>query len=246
MSGGLEAVVLAGGFGTRLRAVVADVPKPMAPVAGRPFLSWVLAQLASQGVGRVVLSVGYLHEVIVDFFGEAFEGMAIDYAIEPQPLGTGGAVAQALSRCRGEHALVLNGDTYIDLDIASLEQAWQRERRCLVVGRQVADTARYGRIGHDGDGRVRSFAEKGGSGPGVINAGVYLLPVDLLRGRPLSVPYALEQQVLVPLAEQGRLALHVAPGGRFIDIGVPEDYAAAQAMDWTRAGDAARTARADG
>ena len=92
----LEAIVLAGGFGTRLRAVVADVPKPMAPVAGRPFLEHVLRGLAAQGVPRVVLSVGYLHEQIVAHFGPHFEGMAVDYEIESSPLGTGGAIAAAL------------------------------------------------------------------------------------------------------------------------------------------------------
>ena len=115
-----EAVILAGGYGTRLRQVVADVPKPMAPIAGRPFLEIQLEFLARQGVGHAVLAVGYLGHVIVGHFGDRFAGIELSYAVEDSPLGTGGAIQKALRLCRGDRAVVLNGDTYLDGDLAAM------------------------------------------------------------------------------------------------------------------------------
>ncbi len=228
----LEAIVLAGGFGTRLRAVVSDVPKPMAPVAGRPFLEHVLRGLAAQGVPRAVLSVGYLHEQIVAHFGQRFEGMAVDYEIEASPLGTGGAIAAALGRCSGEAVLVLNGDTWLDLDLAALLALWAASREPVIVAREVPDVARYGALEVEGGatgGRVLRFAEKGRQGPGLINAGVYVLPRDLFGGQPPAPPFAIEADVLAPLVQRATVRAFVCDG-EFIDIGIPEDYARAQQM----------------
>lgn len=228
----LEAIVLAGGFGTRLRAVVADVPKPMAPVAGRPFLEHVLRGLARQGVPRAVLGVGYLHEQIVAHFGLRFEGMALDYEIEHTPLGTGGAIAAALERIEGEAALVCNGDTWLALELPALMALWRQHRQPVIVAREVPDVARYGALDveHAGTGgRVLGFAEKGRSGPGLINAGVYVLPRTLFADGTPPVPFAIEADVLASLVKRAPVHAFVSDG-EFIDIGIPEDYARAQGM----------------
>src|SRR3569623_443740 len=135
----MEAIVLAGGFGTRLRAVVSDVPKPMAPVAGRPLLEILLSRLAQQGFTHVVLSLGYMAETIVKHFGERFHGMRITHVVEDQPLGTGGAVRLALDQCKHSHVYVFNGDTFLDLEIAKVETLWQQHREPVIIAREVAD-----------------------------------------------------------------------------------------------------------
>jgi D-glycero-alpha-D-manno-heptose 1-phosphate guanylyltransferase len=222
----MEAVVLAGGFGTRLRAVVADVPKPMAPVAGRPFLEILLGSLARQGLRRVVLSLGYKAELIEGHFGSRFGPLDLVYEIESQPLGTGGALRRALARCHGEAALVVNGDTYLDLDIAAVRAAWDRQRQALIVGLEVPDTRRYGRLRLE-QGQVRGFEEKGSTGPGVINTGHYLLPTRLFERCVLADPFSFETDFLAPEVDHLHFAVFMTQGS-FIDIGVPEDYERAQ------------------
>jgi len=223
-----EALVLAGGFGTRLRTVVADLPKPMAPVAGRPFLEFVLGGLARHGVPRAVLSVGYLSDIIIGHFGHVFQGMALDYAVEATPLGTGGAVAEGLRHCAGPAVLVLNGDTWLDLELHALVGHWQREQAPVIVAREVDDVARYGSLQVE-DGRVVRFVEKGPAGPGLINAGVYLLPRDLFAAGAPAAPFSLEADVLAPCVRSRRVDAFITRG-EFIDIGIPDDYHRAQRM----------------
>jgi D-glycero-alpha-D-manno-heptose 1-phosphate guanylyltransferase len=227
----LEALILAGGFGTRLRAIVSDVPKPMAPVQGRPFLAILLQSLAEKGVRRAILSVGFMHDKILAHFGDRFGAMSLAYEVESEPLGTGGAIARSMHHASEDHILVLNGDTFLDLELAALEQAWHRERRPIIVGRMVPDTARFGRLQHDGSATVTAFAEKGLAGPGLINAGAYVLPTDFFAHRHLQPPFSIETDVLTELAARGGLALFETQG-QFIDIGVPEDYQRAQTLDW--------------
>lgn len=220
-----EAIVLAGGFGTRLRPVVSDVPKPMAPIAGRPFLEILLTHLARKGVHRVILSVGFMSEKIVGHFGNRFAGMDLDYAVEEHPLGTGGAVKAALGHCEGDHAFVFNGDTYLDLEVSRLDACWTARRCPLIVGREVADTSRYGRL-ITVEGRVVGFEEKGKAGPGLINAGCYVLPTDILMAVPAET-FSLESDFLSREIGRRRFELFVT-GGDFIDIGIPEDFQRAQ------------------
>lgn len=228
MSRTREAIVLAGGFGTRLRTVVADVPKPMAPVAGKPFLDILLRALARKGVARVVLSVGYLGACIRDHFGTAFAGMAIDYAVESRPLGTGGAARLALQRCSGDRVLLLNGDTYLDFDADQVEAVWSAQRMPVLVACAVPDAMRYGRLRIE-HGRLTGFLERGAPGPGTINGGCYLLPRTLLDGFAPEQAFSLETGFLAPAVARGEFALVVSDGA-FIDIGVPEDYLRAQHM----------------
>lgn len=222
----MEAIVLAGGAGTRLRQVVPDLPKSLAPVAGRPFLEYLLGALARKGFERVVLSLGYMAEKVVEHFGERFSGLDLIYEIEPAPLGTGGATRQAMQRCRADHVFVFNGDTFLDLEVADLEARWLAQRMPVVVACQAPDTSRYGRLTVAADHVIR-LAEKGASGPGLINAGCYVLPAGSLNEFEPGRPFSLETDVLAAWAEQGRLACFVSRG-RFIDIGTPEDYARAQ------------------
>ena len=224
----MEAIVLAGGFGTRLRQVVADVPKPMAPIAGRPFLEILLGSLARKGFARVVLSLGFMAEKITDHFGTRFAGIDIAYVVEDTPLGTGGAIRLAFEACTQDHVFVFNGDTYLDLEVRSLEQHWQASRYPIVVGRQVPDTTRYGRLVVNGD-RITSFAEKGISGPGLINAGCYVLTTDALARFPLNQPFSIETDYLVSEVKGATVEVFVTEG-ILIDIGIPEDYARAQIL----------------
>jgi D-glycero-alpha-D-manno-heptose 1-phosphate guanylyltransferase len=232
----MEAVVLAGGLGTRLRQVVPDLPKPMAPVAGRPFLEILLGALAAKGIDRVVLSVGHRAEAITGHFGSRWHGLEIDYAIEATPLGTGGAVRLALSRCRHDPVLVVNGDTFLDLEVDALMRRWRADGAPVLVARAVPDTARFGRLTVDGD-RLAGFAEKGVPGPGLINAGCYLVPRNLLAALPADRPFSLETDFLVPSGPGAGFSVFVSEG-LFIDIGVPEDFTRAQSLLAPHAGDA--------
>lgn len=222
----MEAIILAGGLGTRLKQVVPDLPKPMAPVAGRPFLEILLTSLARKGFRRAILSLGYMAEKVLSHFGERFAGLELIYEIEETPLGTGGALRQALSRCEAGHVFVFNGDTYLDLEAAEVEAHWQTHHTPIIVAREVPDTARYGRL-HIADGRVLGFVEKGANGPGLINAGCYVLPADILDGFVPGQPFSLEADFLSKVVNTRRFDLFVT-NGHFIDIGIAEDYARAQ------------------
>lgn len=222
----MEAIVLAGGFGTRLRSVVPDWPKPMAPVGGRPFLEILLNVLARKGFNRVILSLGHMADKIVSHFGSSYLDIELVYEIELTPLGTGGAVRQALALCRSDHAYVFNGDTYLDVEIEELESQWQISQKPIIVARSVADTARYGRLSCT-DGSVTEFAEKGCDGPGLINAGCYVLPASIFDGYQLGDAFSLEVDFLSHAVSSQRFEVFVTTG-QFIDIGVPEDFARAQ------------------
>ena len=222
----IEAIVLAGGLGTRLRHVVPDEPKVMAPVHGRPFLEIVLASLARKQCSRVVLSLGYKSERVVGHFGATFAGMPLAYEIERTPLGTGGALRRALSHCTSDHVFVLNGDTYLDLEVADIEEQWHRHRLPIIVAREVDDAARYGRLNVAAE-RVTSFVEKGVPGRGLINAGLYVLPSDIAREFPPMEVFSLEQDFLAKVVSRSVYRCFVSRG-YFIDIGIPEDYARAQ------------------
>ncbi|TNY25668.1 nucleotidyltransferase family protein [Fulvimonas soli] len=224
-----EAIILVGGLGTRLRAVVSDLPKPLAPVAGRPFLAWVLDHLAAQGMRHVVLAAGYLAERVIEGIGKEWRGMLLDYSIEVSPLGTGGAVRQACSMLGGGATHVLNGDTFLRYDLRALERAVQHAGADLGMAlARVDDVARYGAVLRDGE-RVVGFKEKGESGPGYINAGSYYLTPAAIQALPPEPAFSFESEVLAPLTLAGRVCGFDATSG-FIDIGVPEDYRRAQSL----------------
>lgn len=221
-----EAIVLAGGFGTRLRQVVVDVPKPMAPIGERPFLEILLSFLAQKDFDRVILSVGFMAEKISNHFGKKFAGMELVYVVEDQPLGTGGGVRLALEQATADHVFIFNGDTFLDLEVDKAEFQWFATNRPVIVARQVGDTCRYGRLLAE-NGVATGFTEKGIAGPGLINAGCYILGREQLNAFSPGTAFSLETDYLTPAVEQRQFDVFVTEG-LFIDIGIPEDFLRAQ------------------
>ncbi len=224
----MEAIVLAGGLGTRLRSVVSDVPKPMAPVAGKPFLELLLTNLVKHGFTRIIISSGYMSEKIIEYFGSAFMGAEIVHEVEAAPLGTGGAVRASLRHCNDDHVYILNGDTYVDLDFVQIDALWKSHKKSIIILRQVEDTSRYGRVEVANNQRIVRFSEKGLSGEGLINAGCYVMPTHSLDNFPEGA-FSLESSYFIPLVNEIEFLGHMT-SGVFIDIGIPEDYAKAQTM----------------
>ncbi|BCF98065.1 D-glycero-D-manno-heptose 1-phosphate guanosyltransferase [Paraburkholderia sp. PGU19] len=227
----IPAIVLAGGLGTRLRSVVPDLPKPMAEVAGKPFLWWVLRRLEQQGIGDVYLSVGYKREVIQAYFGAKFGALNVHYVVEHEPLGTGGAIAKAFDAIGGDEAFVLNGDTMTIVEFADLRSAAASDVDLAMAVAKLDDVARYGAVDFDATSmrRVTAFREKGQTGAGFINAGVYLVKRDALKRYPLPEKFSFEQDFLH--AYLADLHVSAVPAvSQLIDIGVPDDYALAQTL----------------
>jgi D-glycero-alpha-D-manno-heptose 1-phosphate guanylyltransferase len=223
----MQAVILAGGLGTRLRSVVSAVPKPLAPIGGRPFLAILLERLERQGIDEAVLAVGYKGGAIEAALGSRHGGVGLHYVHEDEPLGTGGALARALVRIERFPVLALNGDTLLELDLAAMLAAHRGAgARLTMAVRRTEDAGRYGRVIID-QGRVVGFAPGEAGRPGMINAGVYLFAENLFAGAGLPARFSFERDFLEPQASVLRpLAFEAA--GYFIDIGVPEDYARAE------------------
>ena len=225
----MEAIVLAGGLGTRLRSVVDDIPKPMALVQGRPFLALVLDQLVDAGFASVILAVGYRYEAIQAHFGDHYRGLPLRYSVEREPLGTGGAIRLASAQAGGEDIFVLNGDTYLELDFQTmLDTHGDSGAELTMAICRVADGARYGAL-RLRDDIVQGFLEKGQSGPGWINAGTYILAPALRARLRAAGAFSFEHDVLELEIESIRPRAFRC-FGRFIDIGVPDDYARAQML----------------
>ena len=225
-----EAVVLAGGLGTRLRSVVSDVPKAMAPIAGQPFLAYLLQFLAAQGIRRVVLAVGYRHETIRAWFGSRYHGLELVYSVENEPLGTGGGLRLALPLVEGGFAFVLNGDTFLRLNYAAMAATLEGHGALdLVVAlREVPDAGRYGAVVVE-NGRIQGFQVRGTEGPGLINAGSYLMAQDIFQRYPMPAKFSFESDFLE--ARCGELRpLAFQCDAPFIDIGIPEALAEAQTL----------------
>jgi D-glycero-alpha-D-manno-heptose 1-phosphate guanylyltransferase len=229
----MEAIILAGGLGTRLAQVVPDFPKPMAPVSGKPFLWYLLRSLSQQGFRKVHLSIGYKAETIQSFFGDRFEDVSLGYVVEATPLGTGGAIRLALESINDDGPVfVVNGDTFAEIDYRKMKQQHEESDAKLTVALMaVPDTTRYGAVVLEGD-RIVAFQEKGVAGPGLINSGAYLLSPSLfveLEQQFGAFPekFSFESEVMTKHLETLDIAGFVA-GGYFIDIGVPDDYERAQ------------------
>lgn len=218
----MDAIVLAGGLGTRLGHLTLETPKPMLEVGGRPFIAHLLSYLSRKGVKRAILSVGYLAETFRAHFGSFHSGLEILYSVESSPLGTGGGIRQALHIARGERVLVLNGDTFFDLDLALLLSEHLQQGNDLTLGaKQVPDAARYGTLAIE-SGRISGFLEKGREGPGVINCGVYLLEKRLAESFPPTEAFSFESDFLAKTAGKLKFGALVADG-YFIDMGIPEE-----------------------
>ena len=218
-----EAIVLAGGLGTRLRHIVPDLPKSMAPVNGKPFLWYVLAYLARQEISTVVVAAGYKHEQIVSGIGSRFMNMDVKYSIEDEPLGTGGAIVKALTDLNTEYCLVLNGDTLFNVDIKAFIEHFSVY--CPVISlalKPMENFDRYGNITIKGE-RIKSFNEKRFCSKGLVNGGVYLVNREwMLLNSPGSV-FSFEKDILEKRAGDELITGFISDT-YFIDIGVPEDY----------------------
>lgn len=221
-------IILAGGLGTRLRPVLADRPKVLAEVRGRPFLQLLLNQLAGAGIERVVLCTGYLGDHISALFGNSYANLDLAYSQESSPLGTAGALRLALPFLESEHALVMNGDSYCDVDLNDFWVShieYNADATLLLV--KVPDTRRYGRVRVGDEGQIIHFEEKNQEGgPGWINAGMYLVRKDLFHSIPSGGPVSIEHDVFPAWTGRG---LHAYQSrGRFLDIGTPRAYAEAE------------------
>jgi len=230
----MEAIVLAGGKGTRLQSVVADVPKCMAPVAGKPFLYYLLSTLETAGFSRVILALGYMHEAIEAWIDRYETSLTITPVVEDTPLGTGGAVKLALSKATQPSVFVFNGDSYLELDYQALFQ-FHIEKKALatIALKQMFRFERYGRVEIDDKEQIVRFGEKQYCDAGFINGGVYVINQKALEKFPDA--FSLEKDFFEPEAATGQLA-GFATGGYFIDIGIPEDYLRAQS-DFARRND---------
>ena len=219
----MEAVILAGGMGTRLKDVIHTMPKPMAPIAGRPFIEYLFRQLIRWNITDIVLSVSYMWESIQDYFKDGSRwGIRLRYSVEHEPLGTGGAIREAADFITGDPFLVMNGDSYFDLDFQAFQTFHLSRKASLSLALAALDhTGRYGRVTLDDSGRILSFEEKTAKGPGLVNSGIYLFCRNVLPCFPPG-NVSLEQAVLPRLVGQGLYAMPAE--AFFVDIGIPEDY----------------------
>jgi D-glycero-alpha-D-manno-heptose 1-phosphate guanylyltransferase len=218
------AVILVGGLGTRLRSVVSDRPKVLAEINSRPFLSYLLDQVAEAGLRHAVLCTGYRADQVQELLGDRWHDLTLTYSQETTPLGTGGALRLALPQLRSDTILALNGDSYCGADLAAFWDFHQhRQAAATLLLTQVPDTQRFGRVQVDEGDRIVHFEEKGDTtGPGWINAGLYLVSQGYLADIPADGPISLEKDIFPQWIDQG---LYGYPAeGKFIDIGTPETY----------------------
>jgi D-glycero-alpha-D-manno-heptose 1-phosphate guanylyltransferase len=226
----VTAAILAGGLGTRLRSAVADRPKVLAEVDGRPFLAYQLDQLADAGVRRVVICTGYLGAMVEHAFGSRYRNLSLCYSQEAEPLGTGGALRAALEKIPSDALLALNGDSlcHADLKRLAIVHFAQRAAGTLLLA-HVDDASRYGRVELDEQGSISAFAEKqSGAAAGWINAGIYLFERAMIESISPEHSVSLEREVLPAWIGRG-LCGHRGDGP-FLDIGTPESYQQARAF----------------
>jgi D-glycero-alpha-D-manno-heptose 1-phosphate guanylyltransferase len=220
----VEAIVLAGGLGTRLRSVVSDLPKPMAPIGDKPFLEYILRYLQKNGVTRAILSVGYKWETIKGYFGDNFDGIELIYSVEDEPLGTGGAIKKAISQVVSEKVYIINGDTFFDVDLKSL--TLKDSSKLMLSLKHMEKFDRYGCVESDENSLVTAFTEKGYREIGNINGGIYLASRDIFDGFNLESIFSFEEFMQHNFKDL-KISSTVFEN-YFIDIGIPEDYEKAQ------------------
>lgn len=218
-----EAIILAGGFGTRLRHILPDIPKSMAPVGDRPFLAYILEYLDNSGVGKVVIAAGYRHESIRSGFGSKYKNIKLLYSVEETPLGTGGAILKASSMIDSERCLVMNGDTYFNVDIGDFEKHHAAYDPGLSVAlKPMRNFERYGSVAVAG-GHITAFNEKRFCSEGYINGGVYILNKAWLAETGPGEVFSFERDVMEKRVAEDKITGYISDT-YFIDIGIPEDY----------------------
>lgn len=217
-----EAIILAGGLGTRLQKVVNDVPKPMADIDGKPFLRILLDNLAKQKFSRVVISVGYKKEHIINYFGDKYNGIAIKYCTEDSPLGTGGAIKHSAKQCLNNEVFILNGDTFIEFNAKNVAAKYQEMHLPIMIVKYVKNNSRYGKV-EVINNKVQKFINSQICDNNLINAGLYYFPKQYLLNIDTSFSNSFEKSCLLDLSQQKKIYAYVETGF-FIDIGVPQDY----------------------
>jgi D-glycero-alpha-D-manno-heptose 1-phosphate guanylyltransferase len=219
-----EAVILAGGMGTRLRSAVPDLPKCMAPVAGHPFLHHVIAYLQQQGIQRFIFSLGYMSEVVINYIKEKYPNLDAVFSVEAGPLGTGGAIKLACSKAITDDILVMNGDTLFSAAIPGLAALhFAKKAHCTLALKPMLNFDRYGVVMVNEDSRITNFSEKKFYEKGNINGGVYLLNVPDFLQEDLPLKFSFEKDYLEKMCADRRM-YGLPQDVYFIDIGIPEDF----------------------
>ena len=224
-----EAIILAGGMGTRLRDVVADKPKPMADINGRPFLEYLVKYLASYNINKIILSVGYKSEVIKNYFGEKFNNTTISYAVEKYPLGTGGGISLAMQKAQADDIFILNGDTFFNINLKNLARVHSEKNASLTIAlRKMGNASRYGFIAIDENNRIKAFLEKDKlMNEGYINGGVYIIKKSVLLNYNMPEKFSFEKDFLQQYFKSENF-FGLEFNDYFIDIGIPSSYKQAQ------------------
>lgn len=222
-----EAIVLAGGLGTRLQSVVKDIPKPMADINGEPFLKHLLDYLINNGIERAVLSVGFRYEAIKEYFGNNYKNLELHYAVEEEPLGTGGGIINALNYTRENLVYLINGDTFFNVNLQELFHFHNQSKADFTLAlKPMINFDRYGTVEMDND-RIIKFNEKQYKDKGLINGGIYILNKYLLETLPFAQKFSFEKDFLENYLNQFFINGCIVDN-YFIDIGIPEDYQRAQ------------------
>ncbi len=225
----LETLILIGGKGTRLKSIVSDKPKPMAEISGRPFLEWLILSLRKKNIQKLILAAGYKAEMIEEYFGNGANwGVEISYSYETEPMGTAGAVRNALSKLSGSNFIVLNGDSFCNFNLSALTKKHiNSSAQVTMVLIRVNDRKRFGLVEIDKDGVIIGFKEKvANAADGLINAGIYMLSRQFVETIPAGRKISLESEMFPEFVGKG---FHgIVSDGYFIDIGTPESYIAAQ------------------
>lgn len=223
----MEVIILAGGLGTRLRSVVSDIPKCMAPVCEKPFLHYLLVYLQKFPIDRVILSLGYKHEVVTEWIEKNYFPFTIAFSIEDEPLGTGGAIKKAMNEVISDNVFILNGDTFFNVDLNQFNKEHIGSSSLLSIAlKPMINFNRYGIVRTDSENRITDFKEKDYYETGQINGGVYLLNVDADCFKNLPEKFSFETEILQPEVKNGQ-SFGFIHDDYFIDIGIPEDYSKA-------------------
>ncbi|WP_207513635.1 nucleotidyltransferase family protein [Longitalea luteola] len=219
-----ECIILAGGLGTRLRSAVPDLPKCMAPVAGKPFLAHVINYFREQGIEKFIFSLGYKSKVIQQFLDASYAGLSKQYVIEKEPLGTGGAIQLACRQATERHVLILNGDTMFSIQVSALAAFHlQHQAHCTLALKPMQRFDRYGVVEIADNGAITSFREKQFYENGLINGGIYALQVNTFLHEALPEKFSFEKDYLEKLYT-ARPMYGIVQDAYFIDIGIPEDF----------------------
>lgn len=223
-----ECIILAGGLGTRLQSVVSDVPKVLADVNEKPFLHYILEEVKRQNIHHVILSVGYKHELIQSFCEQHQKDVSISYAIEQEPLGTGGGIALALNQTKSESILIINGDTFFQINYNEFYSKHLSSQSSFSIAlKPMKDFDRYGSVMIDDKNRIIGFKEKQFQYQGLINAGIYLLNKKKFQSLSFPEKFSFEKDFMEKYFE--RFPMYgFSFNNYFIDIGIPEDYYKAQ------------------